>query len=83
MRGGPVRRAGAVERALVGEVGVDGVPLDAGALGDPADRRPRGAEARVQLDGRLDDPLAGLLLAARPLLLLVLSIHCTSLYLES
>jgi hypothetical protein len=37
---GPVACARGVERALVGEVGVDGVSLDAGALRDRGDRRP-------------------------------------------
>jgi hypothetical protein len=42
-------------------VGIEGVPLDSGALGDLGDRRPRRAQGAVQLDGHLDDALARLL----------------------
>jgi hypothetical protein len=70
------------ERAVVREVRVDGVPLDARPLGNAADRRPRGADARVQGDRGLDDPLPRLSLAARTFLQLVLPIHCTEVYRE-
>ena len=50
--------AGAEESAQVGEVVVDGVPLDAGSLGYRADRRLRRPDRRVQLKGGLGDPLA-------------------------
>ena len=73
----PVLGARPEERSVVGEVRVDGVPLDACPLGDPADRRPRRAGARVQVDRGLDDPLSRLRLPPRPLFQLVLPIHCT------
>ncbi len=79
----PVLGAGPEERAVVGEVRIDGVPLDARPLGDPADRRSRGADARVQIDRGLNDSLPRLRLAPRPLLQLVLPIHCTEVYRES
>ena len=79
----PVLGAGSEERAVVREVRIDGVPLDARPLGDPADRRPRGTDARMQLDCGLDDPLPCLRLAARPLFQFVLPIHCTEVYRES
>ena len=79
----PVLGAGSEERAVVGEVRVDGVPLDARPCGDRADRRPRRADARVQVDRGLDDPLPRLCLAPRPFLQLVLPIHCTGVYRES
>jgi hypothetical protein len=47
--------------------------LDARQLGDPADRRPGGADARVEVDGRSDDPPARLLLAAGAMWLLTQS----------
>ena len=50
---------------VVGEVGVDRVPLDPRPLGDPADRGPRRPDGRVQLHRRLDDPLPRLRDAAR------------------
>ena len=65
------------------EMRVDGVPLDARPLGDPADRRSRRADARMQIDRGLDDPLPRLRLAPRALLQLVLPIHCTEVYRES
>ncbi len=42
---GPVGRAGAEQRLLAREVAVDGRALDAGLLGDRADRRPRRARS--------------------------------------
>jgi hypothetical protein len=71
------------ERAVVGEVRVDRVPFHAGPFGDPADRRPRGADGRVQVDGGLDDALPRLRLPPGPLLQLILPLHCTEVYRES
>src|SRR4051794_27738982 len=83
---GPVGGAGGEERVVVGEVGVDRVPLDARALGDRAQRRPRGAERRVQVDRGLDDTLPGLRLLLGPLAEAVRTFfrrsHCTPSYIE-
>src|SRR5215207_4457348 len=69
VRGAPVRRAGGEQRLLVGEVAVDGRAAHAGAVGDRADRSPRGTELLVERDGALGD--AG----ARPLLELGSPLH--------
>ena len=66
-----MRRARAEELGLVGEVVVDGQPLDAGAPGDLGDGRPRRPDLLVQGGGRLDDPPPRLLLAAGAFLELV------------
>ena len=71
------------ELALVPEVGVDGVALHAGLLGDRRDRRVRGTDARMQADRRLDDPLAGLGEPLSASFQLVLASHCTLVYRES
>ena len=67
----PVGRARLEQRGLVREVRVDGVPLDAGALGDRGDGRARRADGRVQLDGGLDDAMPCLRLPFCPALELV------------
>src|SRR5581483_6896649 len=68
-------RAGEAHLALVAEVPVERVPLDAGEGGDVAERRPRRALRPVQLDRRLDDAAPRLLLALGALLQLVLPCH--------
>ena len=68
------------ERPLIREVRVHGVSLNAGPLRDRHDRRPRGADGRVQVDGRFDDPLPRLRLTLGAPLELVLPTHCTIVY---
>ena len=50
--------AGEEQVALVGEVGIDSVPLHAGALGDHRHRRRCRADAAVQIDRGVDDAVA-------------------------
>ena len=71
------------EATLVRDVRVDGVTLDTCTFGDPADRRPCGPNARVEVDRCLDDPLTRLRLSPRTFLQLVFPIHCTEVYRES
>ena len=52
-------RAGEEEAPLVGEVGVQGVPLNAGPLGHHAEAGERRPDAAVQLDGGLHDASLG------------------------
>ena len=78
--GRPVLRASLVERAVVGEVRVDGVALDARPLSDCADRRPRRTDAGVQVDRRPDNALPRLFLAPSPFFELILTVHCTTVY---
>ena len=66
-----VAAARAEEGLLVREVAIHRDPADAGALGDLADRRLRGADRLVELDRRFDDPLPGLVLLLRATLQLV------------
>jgi len=56
----PVRRAGRVDRLLVGEVPVDGQPGDARFPGDPRDSRLGRAHGPVEVDRSLDNPPPGL-----------------------
>jgi hypothetical protein len=53
-----VARAGLVEVSQLGDVSVVGVPLDPRLLSDGAHGRTQGTYGPMQLDGRVDDPLA-------------------------
>ena len=53
-------RAGEEQAALIGKMRIERVPLNAGALGDHAERRLRRADAAVQIDRGFDDALPGL-----------------------
>jgi hypothetical protein len=79
----PVGRAGVEELALVPEMCVHRVTLDARPLRDRRDGRTRRAYARVQADGRLDDAVARLLEPFRAPLELVLPFHRTPVYRET
>jgi len=68
-----MRRACFKQRGLVGEVAIDGRTLDAGLLGDAADRGPRRADAAVELDRGLGDALTRLPLLLGPATLPVLA----------
>src|SRR5262245_46126235 len=59
---------------------VDGVPLDAGALGDRADGRAHRPDRAVQLERRLGDPSACVGHLRGPLLQLVLSLRSLSIH---
>jgi hypothetical protein len=72
----PVRRAGIEQSLLVGEVAVDGRPLDAGAIGDRADRGSRGPDRPVEVDRGLGDPQPGLFLELSPAPLAVGALRC-------
>ncbi len=73
-----VRRAGGEEVVLGREVAVDRVPLHSCPLGDRADRGSRRADAAVQLDRGLGDPLprVGHRLGAPAQLVLPLGLVC-------
>lgn len=72
--------AGHEQAALVGEVGVDGMALHPGTLGDLGDTGPRRANLTVKFKGRFGDTLARLkLLLGAFLLLIGANFDCTML----
>jgi hypothetical protein len=75
--------AGAEECPIVGEMGIDGVPLDTGALSNGRDRRACRPDRCMELDRRFDDALPRLGLASCAFLQLVSTLHCTVVYRDS
>ena len=65
---------GGEQLGLLGEVVVDGEPLDAGAACDLGDGRAGRPHLLMERDGRLDDPLSRLPLARGARLELVLAL---------
>ena len=70
----PVSRAGRHQRALVGEVAVDGRTAHLRPFGDLDDGCSRRAHFLVQGNHRLDDPASGIGLLLGPLLQLVFTL---------